>query len=71
MMIDEHDLTRTEQAALKRLRKLAATWPVTLSLFSNASSLEVHKDAGGSEPYSDDTYVTDIYGINNDGGDRD
>lgn len=70
-MIDEYDLTKTEQVALKRLRKLAATWPKTLSLFSNAGSLEVHKNAGGDEPYSDDTYIVDIYNITNDGGDRD
>lgn len=69
--MSETVLTIKERNAISRLEKLAATWPKTLQLFSNSGSLEVHKNAGGVEPYTDDTYICDIYGITNDGGDRD
>lgn len=69
-MIEPEELTITERRALVRLRKLAKGWPKTLSLFSNNGSLEIHKNGSG-EPYTNDTYVESVYGITNDGGDRD
>lgn len=64
------ELLVKERRAIDRLRRLARTWPKTLALFSNSGTLEVHKSLGG-EPYTDETYIDDIYGITNDGGDRD
>lgn len=69
-MIELNELTATERKAVERLRKLAKDWPKTLALFSNAGSLEVHRN-DGAEPYTDNTYIEDVYGIQNDGGDRD
>lgn len=70
-MIELDELTVTERKAVERLKKLARGWPKTLALFSNAGSLEIHKNGGTGEPYTNDTYIEDIYGITNDGGDRD
>jgi len=69
-MIDFDDLTTKEKAAIARLRKLAKTWPKTLALFSNSGTLEVHR-CGDGEPYTGDTLIDEVYGITNDGGDRD
>jgi hypothetical protein len=69
-MFDYEKLTVREQKAIDRLRRVARSWPSTLSLFSNCGSLEVHK-VTDDEPYTEDSYIDDIYGITNDGGDRD
>lgn len=70
-MIDLDELTITERKAIERLKKLAKGWPKTLALFSNAGSLEVHKNSRDGEPFTNDTYIEEVYGIANDGGDRD
>ena len=67
--IDFDDLTAKEQEAVMKMKKLAMTWPRTLSLFSNSGTLEIHKNGKG-EPYTEDSLVGEIYGIKNDGGDR-
>jgi uncharacterized metal-binding protein len=74
--MEEIELTKKEELAIKRLQKLAKTWPKTLWLFSCSGSLEVHKlnkdnevaiDNNGSP---DPNYcVETIIGIKNDGGD--
>lgn len=69
--MSEDVLTVKERKAIERLRKMARTWPKTLQLFSNSGTLEVHKNAGGSEPYTENTFIEEIFGIGNDGGDRD
>lgn len=68
--MSEITITQAERKAIEQLQKLARTWPKTLSLFSNSGTLEVHKNAGTDEPYTDDSFIQDIYGITNDGGDR-
>lgn len=69
-MMDWDDLNASERRAIESLRKLAKRWPKTLYLFSNSGTLEVHKaDDGGA--VCDATLVDNIYGIRNDGGDRD
>lgn len=70
-MIELNELTAVERRAIERLRKLAKGWPKTLALFSNAGCLEVHKNGNTGEPYTDDTLIDEVYGITNDGGDRD
>lgn len=69
--MDYSDLTVKERKAVERLHRLAKTWPKSLSLFSNSGSLEVHKNGGDGEPYTDESFVDNVYGITNDGGDRD
>jgi len=60
-------LTFKEDAAIRRLEKLAKTWPSTLSLQSWSGSLHVLKIQRGKT--IDECKVALIRGIPNDGGD--
>jgi len=55
-------LTKEEQKAIRKLENLAKKWPESLSLFSWSGSLNVIKDQ---------SVITVIIGIENDGGDPD
>lgn len=68
-MVEYDDLLVKERRAIERLRRLARAWPKTLALFSNSGTLEVHKNVD-DEPYTDETFIDDVHGIANDGGDR-
>lgn len=64
-------LTRAEMGAIKRLQKLADTFPKSLMLFSNSGNLQVMKLPEGSGEPLRKYVVATISGIANDGGDSD
>ena len=70
VMDDEIKLTKREERAIKRLQKLADTWPQSLMLFSQSGNLVVMKPPKDDPSNPLREYVVDeIYGIPNDGGD--
>lgn len=63
-------LTPAERKAIQALRRLAASWPASLTLFSNSGGLEVHHTKEFLQDPIASSPVADIDGIRNDGGDR-
>ncbi|MGV8846087.1 hypothetical protein [Tessaracoccus sp.] len=63
--------TPTETAAIRRLERLAKTWPASLTLFSAGGSLLVMKTADRDGGSINESRCVDIHGIPNDGGDPD
>ena len=72
------DITKEEQSAIQKLKRVAKTWPKTLWLFSGNGELCVMKKTsintrsmrrlGTSDAYNPD-YLVESIDIENDGGD--
>ena len=68
------ELSLAEKQAIRKLKKVAATWPPTLWLFSGAGTLCVMRYGADGEQVMagegfDQDYIVDTIGITNDGGD--